>query len=75
MAPAHSEECAWIRVIQHELYVFGFPFVIVGVMDWRSDAKSPVGTILYERRSGVGVVLEVVDEVLVSSVDDDQWGW
>ena len=75
MSLAHSKECTWIRVVQHELYVFGFPLVIIGVTDRCGDAKSPIRMILYKWWSGVSIALEPIDKVLVGTVDEDWWRW
>ena len=62
---AHGEVGAWADVVEYKSHVFGFPFIVVGVVDGRRDAKSPVGPIFDKRGSWVHVTRRVVDNVLI----------
>ena len=65
MSFTHGEVGSRASVVEYESYVFGFALVIVGIVDRCRDVESSVGSILDERRPGVGVVTGVVDDVLV----------
>lgn len=71
----HGKECVWIRVVQHELHVFGSSFVVVGITNRSGDAKSPIGTVLHKWWSGVSVAWELIDQVLVGAIDENRWRW
>ena len=73
MSSTHSQERVRVQIVQHELHIFGSPFVVVGVVDRSGDAKPPIGMVLHEWRSRMSISWESVDEILVSAIDDDQW--
>ena len=72
VSAAHGEMSARAGVIEYKMYVFGLALVVIRVVNGSGDAEPPIGSILDERRSGMGVACVVVDDILVGTHYDDR---
>ena len=69
---SHGGQGPRVHVVHHELDIFGFAAVVVGISYGCCDTEPPIGLVLHEGRSGMGVSRRVVDYFLVSASHCDR---